>query len=277
MADLTEVQASQAVKLAGANPSTGQEDNFAEVDTLGNLKVSPTQEGPVTPGTVALKSALAGGQFNTTLPTLTNTQQAALQVDAAGRLITKPGTAGPVTPGTVATFSDLAGGQYNSSAPTLTTGQQAALQLDSAGNLKVNVPSIPTPSFTNKLRVEIDTTTKSLASTTTYTTIYTYTGSGLFIGWNGEFAANRVDFRIIIDGTETIINTTSIIAGGLASTVSNASRWQNGSGIQANSGTIDVSFRYPIKFNTSILIEARLTSGAAMNFQQGVMYIEKDT
>lgn len=44
-------------------------------------------DGPVTPGTVASFSQLAGGQFNTAPPTLTNGQQAALQVDANGRLL----------------------------------------------------------------------------------------------------------------------------------------------------------------------------------------------
>ena len=39
MADLTEIQSSQSVKIAGANPSTGVEDNYMEVDTLGNAKV----------------------------------------------------------------------------------------------------------------------------------------------------------------------------------------------------------------------------------------------
>lgn len=37
MADLSEVQASQSVKIAGANPSTGVEDNFLEVDSLGKI------------------------------------------------------------------------------------------------------------------------------------------------------------------------------------------------------------------------------------------------
>lgn len=49
-------------------------------------------DGPVTPGTVASKSMLAGGQFNTALPTLTNTQQSSIQLDSSGRLITSPGT-----------------------------------------------------------------------------------------------------------------------------------------------------------------------------------------
>lgn len=44
-------------------------------------------DGPVTPGTVASFSQLAGGQYNSSLPTLTTAQQAALQVDASGRLL----------------------------------------------------------------------------------------------------------------------------------------------------------------------------------------------
>jgi len=49
-----------------------------------------TADGPVTPGTAATKSQLIGGQFNTALPTLTNTQQSAIQLDSSGRLIISP-------------------------------------------------------------------------------------------------------------------------------------------------------------------------------------------
>ena len=45
-----------------------------------------TSDGPVTPGTVAQKSALVGGQFNATLPKLSSGQQSALQTDARGRI-----------------------------------------------------------------------------------------------------------------------------------------------------------------------------------------------
>lgn len=49
--------------------------------------VTDSSDGPVTAGTVAAKSSLAGGQFNTSLPSLTTGQQAALQVDSSGRLL----------------------------------------------------------------------------------------------------------------------------------------------------------------------------------------------
>lgn len=37
MSDLTDIQASQSVKIAGANPSTGVESNFAQVDSAGSI------------------------------------------------------------------------------------------------------------------------------------------------------------------------------------------------------------------------------------------------
>lgn len=85
MADLTFIQASTLVSLTGID-STGLETNPVNADANGNLLVKDYSVGPVTAGAAAAGSSLTGGQFNTTLPTLTNTQQAALQVDASGRL-----------------------------------------------------------------------------------------------------------------------------------------------------------------------------------------------
>lgn len=42
MADLSEIQASQSVKLAGAGPSTGVETNYVQVDAVGNLQTAST-------------------------------------------------------------------------------------------------------------------------------------------------------------------------------------------------------------------------------------------
>lgn len=93
MADLGELDRSGSTKIAGSD-STGLEDNFMNVDSNGNAFVIDYADGPVTPGTVAAKSNLIGGQFNTVLPTLTNTQQAAVQVDSSGRVIIAPTTQG---------------------------------------------------------------------------------------------------------------------------------------------------------------------------------------
>lgn len=276
MADLTEEQASLATKISGSD-LTGVETNYVNADANGNLNVIPPSNGPVTGGTVATKSDLVGGQYNSTLPTLTTTQQAAIQLDDKGRQHVKESSAGPVTAGTVAAQSSLAGGQYNTTSPAPTNGQQVALQLDSAGRLLVNVPVISAPVFTNKIRAEVTTSTVSINSTTVYSTIYTYTGSGLFIGWAGEFAANRFTIQMVVDGTETIFNADSVTLNSLAATTSTTARFQAGTGLVISTSNIDISFRYPIKFNTSFVISAKITTGATFNFNQGIMYIQKDT
>lgn len=89
MADLSDLQAAQTIKIVGSD-SSGVETNPANVDSNGNLNVINPSEGTVIPGTVATKSMLAGGQFNTSLPTLTSTQQSAIQLDSSGRLIVSP-------------------------------------------------------------------------------------------------------------------------------------------------------------------------------------------
>lgn len=49
--------------------------------------ITDVSDGPVTPGLVASKSGLIGGQYNIVLPILTNAQQSAVQVDSNGRLL----------------------------------------------------------------------------------------------------------------------------------------------------------------------------------------------
>ncbi len=71
-------------------------------------------DGPVTPGAVASFSQLAGGQFNVTLPTLTDTQQVALQTDSNGRLIV---TNAPID-GSKATYSAAFTGSVAANTPT---------------------------------------------------------------------------------------------------------------------------------------------------------------
>ena len=51
------------------------------------LEVQAQTAGPVTPGTAAAFSDLIGGQYNSSLPTLTTGQQSAIQVDANGRIL----------------------------------------------------------------------------------------------------------------------------------------------------------------------------------------------
>lgn len=96
-------------------------------------------DGPVAPGTVASFSQLSGGQYNSTPPTLTNTQQAALQLDASGNLKTLTtlpydtnyGTVGATTLRTAAEVGNATG------AANFGNGATGAQTLRTAANLAV--------------------------------------------------------------------------------------------------------------------------------------------
>ena len=80
-----------AVDTFGSQASLIKDASGNAVTTVTNgsvqaLEVQAQTAGPVSPGTAAAFSDLAGGQYNSALPTLTAGQQAALQVDSSGRL-----------------------------------------------------------------------------------------------------------------------------------------------------------------------------------------------
>lgn len=76
---------------SAANQSTAL-TSLATIATNTTSSGTPTDvaDGSVTGGTVGTKSQLGGGQYNSTVPTLTNAQQAALQVDSNGGIVTAP-------------------------------------------------------------------------------------------------------------------------------------------------------------------------------------------
>jgi hypothetical protein len=86
LADLSRNAADLPVAIIGSTTG-GVATTPVGSDSNGNLLVKDYADGPVTPGTVASVSTLIGGQYNTTLPTLSTTQQAALQVDSSGRVL----------------------------------------------------------------------------------------------------------------------------------------------------------------------------------------------
>jgi len=89
MADLSYIQRTDEVKIVGQD-ATGVAQNQVGADANGNMLVVDFADGPVAPGIAASKSILIGAQFNSTLPTLTNGQQASIQIESTGRLIEAP-------------------------------------------------------------------------------------------------------------------------------------------------------------------------------------------
>ncbi len=119
--------------------------------TAGALNVSTAALGSATGGTAGTQSALAGGIYNTALPTLTNTQQASLQLDSSGRLIVSPLSStstvtavGSLTNNNAAPAANNIGvlpalAEATLSASRYTTGDQVLLVTDLAGNTNVDL------------------------------------------------------------------------------------------------------------------------------------------
>jgi hypothetical protein len=144
-------------------------------------------------------------------------------------------------------------------------------------NIINNDPIQVTPIFSSKLRQRLQTATISITSAVTYDTIFTRTGSGLFIGFNLEFAANRAVVKLQIDDDIILDGVDIATLNGFVFTGATMDKRQNGQGAVTSASVYDFSMRYPIEYKTSITISARLSGGAALNFNQGVVYLTEET
>lgn len=137
--------------------------------------------------------------------------------------------------------------------------------------------SVSNLSFSKKLRAVPLTSVIAITDTVTYTTIYTYSGSGLLIGFNIEFNSVAVIPKLTIDGDIILDNTDITTYNSMAITASSTDRRQAGEGIVTSSATFDFSFRQPIVYSSSITISAKKVSGADKNFTLGMVYLTKET
>jgi hypothetical protein len=154
----------------------------------GSLLVKDNADGPVTPGTAANNSTLIGAQYNSTLPTLTNTQQSALQLDASGRLIAQ--VVGNVASGSADSGNGVkVSGVYNSTLPSLSIGARADLQTDVNGATYVSTkvprtysaPTTASVTTTSSVIVAANANRKGLYLSNT-------TSQQISLGFNGNAA-----------------------------------------------------------------------------------------
>ena len=161
----------------------------------GAIGISGNLGGPYT-GTTNGQTATAGsfmgvgGLYNTSAPTLTNTQFSPFQLDASGNLNVNVKAGGGSTTfpysgtssGQTATTASFLGeaGVYNSAAPTLSNTQAAPIQLDVNGNQKVNV-SAALPAGSNSIGTVVLGAGSAAIGTVTFGSAQPVTQSGT---WN---------------------------------------------------------------------------------------------
>jgi hypothetical protein len=143
VADLSELQASQSVKIAGANPSTGVEDNYLDVDTSGRVtvKLNDSAGSAITLGQTtmansvpvtlasnqdALEVELQDGTGTPLTSTLLSSKQG-LDVNVINSFASGIADKSSFTYGT--TVENSVGGVYQDTSPTLSAGTQGAVRL----------------------------------------------------------------------------------------------------------------------------------------------------
>lgn len=133
-------------------------------------------------------------------------------------------------------------------------------------------------SFSSKTRVDLVTTPVNLV-TGSYTTCYSYSGTGLLLGLSAEFNNSASLFRLQVDGENILTAQTIATLGGFQATSNTTDRRQNGQGVIINGANIDISFRQPIRFTSNVTIAADAGGGVILTRQmsQALVYIVKET
>jgi hypothetical protein len=276
MADLSDINSALNTKLIGAD-ATGLETNPVNADVNGNLHVVGYSDGPVTPGAVAARSSLAGGQFNSSLPSLTNAQQTALQVDSNGRLIIRPllsgtdsvaavqsgtwtvqqGTPPWSVVGNVASGSADSGnpikigGVYNATLPVVSSGQRVDLQLDQNGRLLTSTAvtsSLPAASFSVQQSIN--------TGITAYTQFTAATKLALKQFYAGGTGVGKQELYSYGSATNSFINAGDFESASNFGTSTDTNKWfwtsgGTGSIAQSNTQVFSGSFSAQLTFSNS--------------------------
>lgn len=134
------------------------------------------------------------------------------------------------------------------------------------------------PSLSSKTRVVTITNSVNIPAGGGYTSVFSYTGSGVLVGFNVEFNNTDIVLRLRVDG-EVIFDGTSISTyNSLLVTANSTDRRQMGSGIVTSSATIDWSLRLPLRYASSVVIDASTGGGLlTRTFNQGMIYLTKET
>ena len=163
---------------------------------------SDLADGSATGGTAGTKSMLAGGIFNSALPTLTNGQQSAIQFDSSARVIIAPLTNSSVVK---SQLQDNAGNGLTSSAAGGTRPLDVS-QRDASGNLYTLLNPFPVVVSQNIPGTNINkyNTTVNVAAAGTTNHDYAVTVSKVFTVkkfWVAASGKVRIDAQTSPDGT----------------------------------------------------------------------------
>lgn len=107
--------------------------------------------------------------------------------------------------------------------------------------------------------------------TTTYTNVYSFTGSGLFYGLRITFQTlNVMQVRILIDGVDYLMGSTGLsLTDAAAAAIYNFATAVPTLGIELDGNSFTYQPPSPLKFTSSVVVKASVITGAAKQILAG--------
>lgn len=134
------------------------------------------------------------------------------------------------------------------------------------------------PVLPSTFKIEFD--DSNISVTSSYATLYSYTGSGTFHGGTFDFNSDSVRVRLTIDGNVVLVLTLDEVESiqSFSSGGCNDGGVQNIQFVSKTSGNrLNLHFPVPIKYDTSVLVEAQRTSGYNKTQSRQLVYLTKES
>lgn len=129
------------------------------------------------------------------------------------------------------------------------------------------------PTITNKLRIRSN--VGDISISTTYVTMFSRSGTGLFFGFQAGFDNADIQMRFTVDGGQVFELLLDDIRQFQFNDTSTG-RTQMGGFLTTIGNVLDFSLKYAIPYATSVLVEMKAVSGTKKN-KNWIVFLTEDT
>lgn len=154
---------------------------------------------------------------------------------------------------------------------------------DSAGVETYPVGSTPlghlhmVPVISSKMKHEYAASPGSSNSTSTYTTVYSYSGTGLFFGFTIDCSSDATNLKLTIDGNDILAGNFSFSDIAASFALTSSLPVAGGNFLKRHdTGDVDFYMPFPIQFTSSVTISIKRSSAGTTTVNKIWTSIVKD-
>lgn len=137
------------------------------------------------------------------------------------------------------------------------------------------------PSFSDKYRSDFDEPSPATALTASYQTIFTYSGTGKFVGFVATFSNTNVELKLSIDSNVTFEMTSAQVNDaqfGNPSTLGPGGQASSGGAMWDQTGRRYGFMPYfPIEYGTDVKIEVKKVGAPVVSYIRSIVNLTKET